>query len=371
MRNRAAWAEINLNALEHNYRAIKSCIKGDARLCAVVKADAYGHGALEAAKAALSEGAEYLAVATISEGIELREAGITTPILLLGLILPEEAELVVEHDITQAVCELPLARALSDAAVNQGKTAKVHLKVETGMGRIGARPEEMAVLAAAVSELPNLEIEGMFSHFATADCEDKTFAQEQLRRFLAACEAVKAVGVELKIRHIAESAAILEMPEAHLDMVRAGVIQYGMWPSEEVTHPVELKPVMKLCAQIVFLKKMHPGETIGYGRTWEAKRESLVATLPLGYADGYIRAYGKGGAKVLINGKLVPVAGRVCMDQVMVDVTDIPDVKEGDVAVLFGAPELTVDDAARVLDTINYEVTCLVSPRVPRVYVRY
>ena len=369
MRNRAAWAEIDLGALEHNYRAIKSCIKGSAKLCAVVKADAYGHGAIEAAKVALAEGADYLAVATISEGIELRKAGFKVPILLLGLILPEEAELVVEHDITQAVCELPLAKALSEAAVKQGKVAKVHLKVETGMGRIGARPEEIAELAEAVSKLPHVEIEGMFSHFATADCKDKAFAREQLKRFLVACEAVQARGLDLKIRHIAESAAILEMPEAHLDMVRAGVIQYGMWPSEEVGHPIELKPVMKLCAQIVFLKKMHPGETIGYGRTWEAKRESLIATLPLGYADGYIRAYGKGGAKVLLDGQLVPVAGRVCMDQVMVDVTDLPEVKEGDVAVLFGAPELTVDDAARILDTINYEVTCLVSPRVPRVYV--
>ena len=369
MRNRAAWAEIDLGALEHNYRAIKSCIKGNAKLCAVVKADAYGHGAIETAKVALAEGADYLAVATISEGIELRKAGFKVPILLLGLILPEEAALVVEHDITQAVCELPLAKALSEAAAKLDKTAKIHLKVETGMGRIGARPEEMAELAEAVSKLPHVEIEGMFSHFATADCKDKTFAQEQLKRFLEACEAVQARGIDLKIRHIAESAAILEMPEAHLDMVRAGVIQYGMWPSEEVTHPVELKPVMKLCAQIVFLKKMHPGETIGYGRAWEAKRESLIATLPLGYADGYIRAYGKGGAKVLVNGQLVSVAGRVCMDQVMVDVTDLPEVHEGDMAVLFGAPELTVDDAARVLDTINYEVTCLVSPRVPRVYV--
>ena len=370
MRSRAAWAEIDLGALEHNYQAIKSCIKGNAKLCAVVKADAYGHGALETARVALAQGAEYLAVATISEGIELREAGITAPILLLGLILPDEAPLVVEHGITQTVCELPLARALSEAAVKQNRQVKVHLKVETGMGRIGIRPEEMADLAEAVSQLSNLEIEGMFSHFATADCKDKTFAREQLKKFQEACEAVKARGIELKLCHIAESAAILEMPEAHMDMVRAGVIQYGMWPSEEVTHPVELRPVMKLCAQIVFLKKMYPGETIGYGRAWEAQRESLIATLPLGYADGYIRAYGKAPAKVLINGKLVPLAGRVCMDQVMVDVTDLPEVHEGDTAVLFGAPELTADDAARFLDTINYEVTCLVSNRVPREYVR-
>ena len=369
MVNRAAWAEIDLGALRHNYREIKSRIRGEAKLCAVVKADAYGHGAVRCARVAVEEGAEYLAVATISEAIELREAGFTQPILLLGLILPEEAEPVVTHDITQAVCELPLAQALSAEAMRQQKTVKVHLKVETGMGRIGARPEEIAELAAQIAALPNLEIEGIFSHFATADSRDKTFAQVQLRRFLAACADCRERGIHIPIRHIAESAAILEIPEAHLDMVRAGVIQYGMWPSEEVTHPIDLRPVMKLCARIVFLKKMHPGETIGYGRAWQAKRESRIATLPLGYADGYIRAYGAAHAQVLLKGRRAPLAGRVCMDQVMVDVTDIPDVREGDTAILFGSPELTADEAAAWLQTINYEVTCLVSSRVPRVYL--
>lgn len=366
---RAAWAEIDLGALRQNYRSIKSCIRGGARLCAVVKADAYGHGAVECAKVAVGEGADYLAVATIGEAVELREAGFTEPILLLGLILPEEAEPVVRYGITQAVCELPLAEALSAEAGRQGKRARVHLKVETGMGRIGARPENIAGLAAEIAKLPHIEVEGIFSHFATADSRDKTFAGEQLRRFLSACEAVKARGVQPKLRHIAESAAILEMPEAHLDMVRAGVIQYGMWPSEEVTHPIELRPVMKLCARVVFLKDMHPGETIGYGRAWQARRESRIATLPLGYADGYIRAYGAAGAEVLIRGRRAPLAGRVCMDQVMVDVTDIPGIREGDTAVLFGSPELTADEAACWLSTINYEVTCLVSPRVPRLFI--
>lgn len=365
---RAAWAEIDLGALRHNYQAIKSCIRGGARFCAVVKADAYGHGAVECARVAVEEGADYLAVATIGEGVELREAGFTQPILLLGLILPEEAAPVVHYDITQAVCELHLAEALSAEAVRQGKQAKVHLKVETGMGRIGTRPEAVAELAVKVAALPGLEVEGIFSHFATADSTDKTFAREQLRLFLSACEAVEAVGVKLKLRHIAESAAILEMPEAHLDMARAGVIQYGMWPSEEVTHPIELRPVMKLCAKVVFLKDVHPGETIGYGRAWRAERESRIATLPIGYADGYIRAYGAAHAEVIIKGRRAPLAGRVCMDQVMVDVTDIQGLKEGDTAVLFGSPELTADEAAKWLSTINYEVTCLVAPRVPRVF---
>ena len=295
MPNRAAWAEIDLRALRHNYEEIKKNIRGGAKLCAVVKADAYGHGALAVARVAVEAGASYLAVAT--------------------------------H-----------------------KVAKVHLKVETGMGRIGIRPEEIGALAAAVKQLPNIEIEGMFSHFAMADSKDKTYTKGQLVKFEQALKAVEAAGVTLKIRHIAESAAILEIPEAHYDMVRAGVIQYGMWPSDEVTHPIDIHPVMKVCAKVVFMKTLHPGESIGYGRQFIAERD-----------------YGNGGY-VSFDGRKAPIAGRVCMDQVMVDVTDLPDVKEGDTAVLFGDETVTADTAAKWLNTINYEVTCLISPRVPRVY---
>lgn len=367
MPNRAAWAEIDLAALRHNYEEIKKNIRGGAKLCAVVKADAYGHGALAVARVAVEAGASYLAVATLGEAIELRQAGFTVPILLLGLVLPDEARDIVDYDVTQVVCELPLAEAISREAVRQHKTAKVHLKVETGMGRIGIRPEEIGALAAAVKQLPNIEIEGMFSHFAMADSKDKTYTKGQLAKFEQALKAVEETGVKLKIRHIAESAAILEIPEAHYDMVRAGVIQYGMWPSDEVTHPIDLKPVMKVCAKVVFMKTLHPGESIGYGRQFIAERESRIATLPIGYADGYIRAYGNGGY-VSFGGRKAPIAGRVCMDQVMVDVTDLPDVKEGATAVLFGDETVTADTAAKWLNTINYEVTCLISPRVPRVY---
>ena len=245
MPNRAAWAEIDLRALRHNYEEIKKNIRGGAKLCAVVKADAYGHGSLAVARVAVEAGASYLAVATLGEAIELREAGFTVPILLLGLVLPDEARDIVDYDVTQVVCELPLAEAISREAVRQYKTAKVHLKVETGMGRIGIRPEEIGALAAAVKQLPNIEIEGMFSHFAMADSKDKTYTKGQLVKFEQALKAVEEAGVTLKIRHIAESAAILEIPEAHYDMVRAGVIQYGMWPSDEVTHPIDIRPVMR------------------------------------------------------------------------------------------------------------------------------
>ena len=367
MPNRPAWAEVDLGAIRHNYREIKKCIQGGAKLCAVVKADAYGHGAIPVARVAVEEGAAYLAVATLSEAIALREAGFTTPILILGIVMPEDAKDIVDYDITQVVCEYPLAEAISREAVRRQKIAKVHLKVETGMGRIGIRPEEIGALAEQVSHLPNIEIEGMFSHFATADSADKTYAHEQLARFKQAIAEVEKRGIDIPIKHIAESAAILEMPEAHFDMVRAGIIQYGMWPSDEVTHPIALRPAMKLSAKVVFLKTIHKGESIGYGRQFVAERESRIATLPIGYADGYIRAYGNGGV-VEIGGKRAPIAGRVCMDQVMVDVTDIQDVREGDIATLWGSETLTVDEAAGWLHTINYELPCLVSPRVPRVY---
>ena len=299
--------------------------------------------------------------------MELRQAGFTTPILVLGLVMPEDAKDVVDYELTQVVCELSLAEALSREAVRQQKKARIHLKVDTGMGRIGVRPEEIGDLAEKIAKLPNLAIEGMFSHFAMADCRDKGYTQKQLAAFKEAIAAVEGRGVKLAIKHIAESAAILEIPEAHFDMVRAGVIQYGLWPSEEVTHPIDLQPVMSLKAKVVWLKTLHKGESIGYGRQFIAGRECRIATLPIGYADGYIRAYGKEGF-VEIHGQKAPIAGRVCMDQVMVDVTDIPNVQIGDVVTLFGSDSLTIDEVARWGDTINYEVPCLLSARVPRVY---
>ena len=290
MPNRPVWAEVSLQALRHNYREIKKQLAAGVKLCAVVKANAYGHGAVAAARVAVEEGAEYLAVATLSEGMELRQAGFTTPILVLGLVMPEDAKDVVDYELTQVVCEWSLAEALSREAVRQQKKARIHLKVDTGMGRIGVRPEEIGDLAEKIAKLPNLEIEGMFSHFAMADCQDKGYTQKQLAAFKEAVAAVEGRGVKLAIKHIAESAAILEIPEAHFDMVRAGVIQYGLWPSEEVTHPIDLQPVMSLKAKVVWIKTLYKGESIGYGRQFIAERESRIATLPIGYADGYIRA---------------------------------------------------------------------------------
>ena len=369
MPNRWVWAEIDLSAIEDNLRGIKKCIHGGAKLCAVVKANAYGHGAVPVALEALRAGADCLAVATLPEGQELREAGILCPILILGLIPPEGAREVVEGDFSQAICDIETVQAISKEAVRQGKTAKIHLKVDTGMGRIGVRPEEAGDLAEAINGLSGICIEGIFSHFASADSRDKSFTYQQISGFRRAFEDVESRGIRIPIRHIAESAAILEIPEAHFDMVRTGIIEYGLWPSDEVSRPIDLRPAMRLCAKIAFIKDVPKGTSIGYGRDFTAKRDSRIATLPIGYADGYIRAYGHGGS-VEILGKRAPIAGRVCMDQVMVDITDIPEAKVGDEATLFGSPTLTADEAAQWLGTINYEVTCMVSGRVPRVYVR-
>ncbi len=363
---RDVYAEINLGAIEHNLTEIRRHIQSAAKLCAVVKANAYGHGAIKVSEVAVKCGADFLAVATVDEALELRRAGFSQPILILGLIPHDAAKISVENKITLTVADFELAKKISAAAVDLGTTAKIHLKIETGMGRIGIFPAAAAELAEKISALPNVELEGLFTHFSDADSPDKTFTNQQLKIFKDTAEKIRARGVEIKIRHIAESAAILEIPEAHLDMVRSGIITYGLYPADTVKKNIELLPAMKLKARVVYVKKIPKGTPIGYGREFIAARDSVIATLPLGYADGYIRAYKKFHAE--FHGKLAPIAGRVCMDQVMFDVTDIPDVKIGDEAILFGSDLITIDDAARHLHTINYEVTCLVSDRVPRIY---
>lgn len=362
---RDAWAKVDLSAIKENYGLINDKLTSGAKLCAVVKANAYGHGALQVANIALSMGAYCLAVATVNEGVELRNAGITAPILILGLSPIEAANEIAYYNLTQGIAETTLAKAISKAAAAQNKTAKVHLKVDTGMGRIGANKDDAPFIASEVSKLPNIELEGVYSHFAAADEKDKSFAKEQLLLFLQTIKACEDLGVFFKLRHIAESAAILEIPEAHLDMVRAGIIQYGLFPSSQVSHNAPLKEAFTLQAKIVFLKTVETGESVGYGREFVAKRKSKIATLPIGYADGYIRAF-KGG-EVSVRGVRCKIAGRVCMDQVMIDVTDVPNVAVGDVVTLFGG-EVPIDEAAGFIGTINYELPCLIGNRVPRIY---
>ena len=369
MPNRAVWAEINLGAIEHNMKEIKSCIYGGAKWCAVVKADAYGHGSIAVARLAVEQGASYLAVAMLSEAIHLRSAGFTIPILILGATPVEMSGVLVDYDITQTVFELEAAEALSKEAMRRGKIAKVHMKIDTGMGRIGIRPEQAGELAKQIKMLPGLELEGMFSHFALSDSRDKSYAYEQLENFKTAIKSVEEKGITIPLKHLANSAAILELPETHFDMVRAGVILYGLWPSDEVTHPIDLKPALKLCARLAYIKTVEPGNTISYGRIFKTERKSRIATIPIGYADGYTRLY-SGKASAEVDGHRVPVVGRICMDQCMLDVTDVPEAREGDVAVLFGSDTLTTDEAASWIGTINYEVVCMISARVPRVYTK-
>ncbi len=359
-------AEIDLDAIRHNFTQIRRRINPASKLCAVVKANAYGHGAVEVSKVAVECGADFLAVATVDEGLELRRENFSLPILILGLVPHSSAEIIVEKNLTAAVADFSLAEKISAAAVKFDTPAKVHLKIETGMGRIGIAPSEAVELAKKISRLPNVELEGIFSHFADADNLDRTFTNRQIKIFSDVAKKIRAV-VNVKIFHIAESAAALDIPEAHFDMVRSGIINYGLYPSADVRRTIELKPAMKLVAKIVFLKKISAGTSIGYGRDFVTKRDSLIATLPLGYADGYIRAYKNFHAEV--RGKLAPLAGRVCMDQTMLDVTDVDGVKIGDEVILFGSDLISIDEAARHLQTINYEVTCLVSERVPRVFL--
>ena len=368
MARRGVWAEISLGALRRNLRAIQTKIAGGAKFCAVVKANGYGHGAVAVAREAVQAGADYLAVAVLEEAMELRRAGFTTPILLLGPTTAEEADTVVSDDLTQAVGTVKAAETLSAAALRQHKTAQVHLAVDTGMGRIGVYPEAAGDAASAMAALPAVKLEGLFSHFALADARDKSYAKEQFHRFQRAMAEVEGRGITIPIRHIANSAAILEMPETHLDMVRAGIILYGLWPSEEVRRSIDLCPLMTVKAKITYVKDFPQGETISYGRIFTAPRDMRVATLPLGYADGYTRLY-TGKASVEVKGRRALVVGRICMDQCMIDVTDIPDVAVGDTVTIFGSPTLPIDEAAAWLGTIHYEVVSMMAPRIPRVYV--
>lgn len=369
-----AWAEIDLGAVAHNMNEIRRATKPSAKVMAAVKANAYGHGAVEVSKTALENGADWLGVARVAEGIALRQAGIDAPILILGFISPEQSGDVVKHRLSQAVYTKNMALALAEAAAREGIRVKVHLKVDTGMGRIGwvADPEAEKEILEIASE-PNLELEGIFTHFATADSSDKTYAMEQFSRFQELIEDLRKHGLEFPIKHAANSAAIMELPETHLDMVRAGIIVYGLYPSDEVDRKyVLLRPALALKALVALVKKVPAGFKVSYGCTFTSSRPTVIATLPLGYADGYSRLLSSKG-EALLHGCRAPVVGRVCMDQLMVDVGHIPGVKIGDEAVLIGrqgGEEISADEVAAKLGTISYEITCMVSGRVPRVYIR-
>ncbi|KUO77771.1 MAG: alanine racemase [Clostridia bacterium BRH_c25] len=371
---RAAWVEVDLDALAHNMREVRRLARKDALVAAVIKADGYGHGAKKIAQTLLDNGANRFAIAVLDEGIELRQAGFKVPILVLGFTDKERAEEIIRNDLEQAVYSWDLAEELSKEASRQGKTAKIHIKVDTGMGRIGLQPDlESVQLIKKISRLPNIAIEGIFTHFAAADAADKAYTEGQYEKFNWICGELEKENVKINVRHCGNSATIIDLPDMHLNMVRAGIMLYGLKPSEEVLlDRLELKQVMSLKVRISHVKDIEPGQSVSYGRRFIAGKKTRIASLPIGYADGYTRML-SGKAEALVKGQKVPVVGRICMDQCMIDVTGIADVKTGDEVVLFGKQEgnfIHIDELADKLGTINYEIVCMISKRVPRVYIR-
>ncbi|MBW2038100.1 MAG: alanine racemase [Deltaproteobacteria bacterium] len=363
-------AEIDLGALAYNYRQLRQLVPPSVKFLAVVKADAYGHGAVPISKRLEELGADLLGVATVEEGVEMREGGVRKPILILSGIYQEEIKEVLRYRLTPVVYRLEIAEELCAEASKMGKRVPVHIKVDTGMGRIGVLYEEAPAFLNHLRSLENIEIEGVASHLSTADEEDPSFAEEQLRRFSWTIEEIKGIGMTPTLCHIANSAALFSLPAAHLNLVRPGIMLYGSYPSPSFKDKVTLQPVMSWKSRVADLKEVPEGFPISYGRTFFTRRPSFIAAIPVGYADGYSRLFSNRG-EVLIKGRRVPVVGRVCMDWTMVDVTDVPGVEVGEEVVLMGRQldqEITPEELGERIGTIPYEILCSVGKRVPRIY---
>lgn len=376
-----AWAEINLDNLINNIKEIRRTAKSK-EIISVIKGDAYGHGALDIAPALLENGADRLAVALLSEALELRRGGITAPILIFGYtplkygkdILHNNAEDIINNELEVTVLSYDYAEQLSKEAQRLDKNTKIHINVDTGMGRIGFLPTEESVEDIyRISRLPNIIIEGLYSHFSTADEKDKSYSNEQFNKYLNFSEKLKNKGVNINIKHIANSAALIDLPYTHLDAVRIGLANFGYYPSPYVNHNIlNLKPVMSLKCNVVAERKLGIGEYISYGRTFRTQRKSHIATLGIGYADGYDRLLSN-TADVIIGEKRAPIVGRITMDMCMCDVTEIDGVKVGDEVILIGescGEKIIVEDLAKLMNTIPFEVTVRISKRVPRHYIR-
>jgi alanine racemase len=369
---RPTWVEIDLSAIAHNTRQIAALVGPRVRVLASLKADAYGHGAVKVGHTVLRNGASMLGVATVSEAIPLRDAGINAPILVFGYIPAWQMREAVRLGVTLTLYSIEAAQAASRAALALGKTALAHIKVDSGMGRLGIRAEELASivqLVKMVRELPGLQLEGIFTHFAMADARDKTHTRMQLARFQNVLQVLEEEGIRPPLAHAANSAATLTLPEARLDMVRPGIALFGLHPSEEVRLPETFRPALSFKTQVSQVKLIPAGECISYGCAFYTERPTTVAVLPVGYADGFRRAPANWGS-VLIHGQSAPLLGRVCMDQCMVDVSHIPHVRTGDEVVLIGRQgnaNLTAEQVAQRLGTINYEVVSEILARVPRV----
>lgn len=368
------YAEISLEAIGHNIREVKKRLPEGVKLLGVVKANAYGHGAVPVASY-LENQVDYFATATIEEAVELRENGISAPILILGYVSPSQYSDLVEYDITQTIDSYAQALALEKEAARQNRKAKAHLAVDTGMTRIGFQvTEHDADEAAKIADLPHIELEGMFTHFSCADQEDKTYCSVQMEKYDKMTALLAERGVTIPLRHICNSAGIMEFDDHRFEMVRSGIITYGIYPSEEVKKErLDLIPALSWKSHVIHVKEVGPGIGVSYGATYVTEKPmTRIATVSAGYADGYPRALSNQGC-VLIHGKKAPIIGRICMDQMMVDVTDIADVCPGDEVTLIGrdgAECITLEELGDLSGRFNYEFVCDLNKRIPRVYVK-
>lgn len=370
---RSLWAEIDLDVITNNMRQVKGLLKNK-KIIAVVKADGYGHGAAYVAPTLLENGATHLAVASMIEAMELRDAGIEAPIIILGYMPIDYATKVIENNIQQTVYELDYAKELSSKAISMGRKARVHIAMDTGMGRFGFLPgEDSLKQVLEIYSLEGIIVEGIFTHFSSSDEEDKEYTYSQIRKLQEFYDKLSMKGIDIPLKHAANSGAIIDLPETYLDGVRTGILLYGYYPSSYVNkEKISLKPALTLKTQVAYVKEMDKGMYIGYGRTFKTERKSIIATLPVGYSDGYSRLL-SGKVKVIINGKLAPVVGRICMNQCMIDVTDAGKVNIGDEVILIGEQgNLNVDAnyIANIMGTINYEVICMIKESIPRVFIK-
>ncbi|NIR50473.1 alanine racemase [candidate division KSB1 bacterium] len=369
MNAKPTFAEVDLRAIAYNLKQIRQRV-APAQIMAVVKANAYGHGLERVVRVALENEVRYFGVARLEEGIELRQLLDNVPILVFGGFFKSQIEQLLEYDLEVTVFDLDRAQALSTVADELGRPARVHVKVDTGMGRIGVDWQQVGKFMARLQDLPGLEIVGIYTHFSNSDEQDKSYANAQIERFKKVIAKLEQDRIHVPIKHAANSGAVLNLPESYFDMVRPGVMMYGYYPSEQVSKSVALKPAMSLKSKVIAIKRVEAGTFISYNRTYQTSQRTNIATVAIGYGDGYNRLLSNRG-EVLIHGRRYPIVGRVCMDQIMVNVGDDTEIQIGDEAVLWGRQgneEITIYEICEKLETIPYEVTCRISERVPRVY---
>ena len=379
--SKRTWAQIDLDALEYNFKSIKSKLKKDTKVLCVLKADAYGHGAGFLVKEYEKMGADWYGVSNLDEAIELRKNGAKKPILIFGYTPSNMAHLLYKYDISQALFSLEYAQKLHEKCKSKNLKLKVHLKIDTGMSRIGFFAQTKENIEKSLQEIieiketmPELELEGMFTHFSVSDdiTNNRRYTIKQYDNFMSMAKKLESSGIKIPLKHCCNSGGIINFPEMHLDMVRAGVILYGLHPSKETENKIDLKPVMQLKTVISQVKTIPKDVSISYGRTFVSKKEMKIASVAIGYADGYSLRFSN-KAEMIVSGKRAPIVGRVCMDQLMLDVSNIGGVHEGDIVTVFGKDgdqTITVDELADLIGTINYEIICLIGKRVPRVYVK-